>query len=45
MPDQPVNIRIPADTWAAAQAKDRQEGTTISHLIRVWIENWINATP
>ena len=39
------NIRIPDEVWAAAVNKARREGTTISHLVRTWIENWLNATP
>ena len=43
MTGTPRNIRIPDDLWEAAVAKAREEGTTISHLIRVWVERYLQS--
>ena len=43
MTDTARNFRIPDTIWEAAVTKAREEGTTISHLVRVWIERYLHS--
>ena len=43
MSDTPRNIRVPDALWEVAVAKAREEGTTISRLVRVWIERYLQS--
>ena len=43
MSDTPRNIRVPDASWEAAIVKAREEGTTISRLVRVWIDRYLQA--
>ena len=40
-----VAIRMPGSLWAAAQAKAKAEGTTVSALVRAWLRRYLDATP
>lgn len=37
-------IRIDDETWRKAMARAREEGTTISTMIRTWVETYAEQT-
>ena len=43
MTETPRGVRIPDELWTAAVIKAREENTTISHLIRVWLERYLQS--
>ena len=43
MSDKARQVRVPQDVWEAAIIKAREEGTTVSRLVRVWLDRYLQS--